>query len=76
MTMSGGRWQYQSHRIDELASDLERNEIVRFLKAVARSEHIIDWAECGDTVRRCEDGSGAERDLYDLWLNTFKELYG
>ena len=48
-----------------------------FLRAVAEREHIVDWAECGDTVRRREeDGSGAERDLYDLWLKTFNEVYG
>ena len=48
----------------------------KFIEAIAESEHIIDWAEAGDTVRRREDGSGAERDLYDLWLKTFNEVYG
>jgi hypothetical protein len=73
--MSGGRWNYQSHRIRDLAENLSASEIAEFLRAVAETEHIVDWAECGDTVRRREDGSGAERDLYDLWLGVFTRLY-
>lgn len=69
--MSGGRWGYQSWKIKDWAEF-----VPRFIGAIAESEHIIDWAECGDTVRRREDGSGAERDLYDLWLKTFDEVYG
>lgn len=69
--MSGGTWAYQEYSILE---DAER--ITKFLKAVAKSEHIIDWAESSDTTRRREDGSGAERDLYELWLATFNEVYG
>ena len=69
--MSGGRWNYQSWKIKDSAAT-----IVKFIEAIAESEHIIDWAECGDTVRRREDGSGAERDLYDLWLKTFEETFG
>ena len=79
--MSGGRWGYQQWKLEELASDFEAGsapvgKIVAFIRAIAQSEHIIDWAECGDTVRRREDGSGAERDLYDLWLKTFDEVFG
>ena len=75
--MSGGAWNYQQFRIEELASGLAENRdvLVELLKAAAQSEHIVDWAESGDTVRRREDGSGAERDLYDLWLATFEKLY-
>lgn len=73
--MSGGRWNYQSDKIEELAEKLSSSPIVMFLKAAAQSEHIVDWAESGDTVRRREDGSGAERDLYDLWLKTLNEVY-
>jgi hypothetical protein len=69
--VSGGKWGYQSYRIEEQAEALSG-----FVKAIAQSEHIIDWAESGDTVRRREDGSGAERDLYDLWLATFNMIYG
>jgi hypothetical protein len=68
--VSGGRWNYQSYKIEDTASVL-----AKFIETVAKSEHIIDWAESGDTVRRREDGSGAERDLYDLWLKTFEEVY-
>ena len=68
--MSGGRWNYQAHRIREWGES-----IPEFMEAIAESEHIIDWAESGDTVRRREDGSGAERDLYDLWLKTFEEVF-
>lgn len=69
--MSGGAWGYQSYRIREQAK-----AVGKFIEAIAESEHIIDWAESGDTVRRREDGSGAERDLYDLWLKTFNEVFG
>lgn len=69
--MSGGMWGYQSWKIKDSAE-----AIGKFLEAVAESEHIIDWAESGDTVRRREDGSGAERDLYDLWLKTFEAVFG
>jgi hypothetical protein len=69
--MSGGRWGYQSYKIEDQAE-----RIGKLIKAIAESEHIIDWAESGDTTRRREDGSGAERDLYDLWLKTFEEIYG
>lgn len=69
--MSGGNWGYQQWRIKE-----EAERFAKFMGAVAESEHIVDWAESGDTVRCREDGSGAERDLYDLWLKTFNEVYG
>jgi len=73
--MSGGRWNYQQWRIhDEMPAELDK--IKRFVEAIAESERIVDWAESGDTVRRREDGSGAERDLYDLWLRTFDGIYG
>jgi len=69
--VSGGRWGYQSQRIKDVIPVL-----AKFAEAISESKHIIDWAESGDTVRRREDGSGAERDLYDLWLKTFEEIYG
>jgi hypothetical protein len=68
--VSGGRWNYQSQGVKDMAPAL-----ARFAEAIGESEHIIDWAESGDTVRRREDGSGAERDLYDLWLKVFEETY-
>ena len=75
--MSGGRWGYQSWQIQEQVEDLSLSidKFRKFTKAIAESEHIIDWAECGDTVRRREDGSGAEKDLYDLWLKTFDDVF-
>lgn len=69
--VSGGRWDYQSWKIKDLAP-----MVAQFVEAIGESEHIVDWAESGDTVRRREDGSGAERDLYDLWLKVFTEVYG
>jgi hypothetical protein len=69
--LSGGVWGYQSWKIKDSAE-----MVGKFIEAIAESEHIIDWSESGDTVRRREDGSGAERDLYDLWLKTFNEVYG
>lgn len=76
--MSGGAWNYQQYRIEEIAEAVadNTNPLVEFIKAVAETEHIIDWAESGDTVRRREDGSGAEHDLYELWLKTFNRVYG
>lgn len=71
--MSGGRWGYQSHRIRDWAGVIPR--LGKFIDAIAQSEHIIDWAESGDTVRRREDGSGAEHDLYELWLATFNDAF-
>ncbi|HEY1705569.1 MAG TPA: hypothetical protein VGG75_38275 [Trebonia sp.] len=73
--MSGGRWNYQEWRIRDFGEDVTRF-IGQFAGAIAQSEHIVDWAESGDTTRRREDGSGAERDLYDLWLKTFDDVYG
>jgi hypothetical protein len=73
--MSGGTWGYQAWKIQETAEEATRL-IQLFLKAVGESEHIVDWAESGDSVRRSENGSGAERDLYDLWLKTFHEVFG
>lgn len=69
--MSGGEWGYQSQKIKDSVQ-----VVSEFIEAIGESEHIIDWAESGDTVRRREDGSGAERDLYDLWLKTFRRVYG
>lgn len=76
--MSGGHWGYQSWRIEELAEEIKSGSerLSEFIKAVAESERIIDWAESGDTVRRRPDGSGAERELYELWLATFNRVYG
>lgn len=74
--MSGGHWGYQSQRIRELLGDDGKVTLARkLLDAVAETEHIVDWAQSGDTTRRREDGSGAERDLYDLWLRTFDEVF-
>lgn len=69
--MSGGTWDYQSWKIRD-----QIEPVSKFIEAIAESEHIVDWAESGDTVRRREDGSGAERDLYDLWLKTFNQVFG
>lgn len=76
--MSGGRWNYQYWNVQDQVEDLSLSieKFKKFTKAIGESEHIIDWAESGDTVRRREDGSGAEKDLYDLWLKTFDEVFG
>lgn len=63
--MSGGRWGYQQLHIEEKAE-----EISKLLEAVAKTEHIVDWAESADTSRE-----NAQRELYDLWVATFDELY-
>lgn len=59
--MSGGRWGYMQYRLEE---DAER--MARILKAVARTEHIVDWAVCGDTGQE-----EAGRALLTLWADTF-----
>jgi hypothetical protein len=64
--MSGGSWQYQRYRIEEEA---ERTRT--FLLAVARSEEIVDRAECND-----DSEEDAARRLYKLWVETFDEVYG
>jgi hypothetical protein len=69
--MSGGRWGYQQWKIQELAENLASDAMVQFLKAIAETEHLIDWAVCGDTLR--ED---VEPKLYDLWRDTFDRVYG
>lgn len=75
--MSGGSWGYKQWELEDLAEQQLDPRYRQLLQAVARSEHIVDWAESGDTVRhREEDGSGAERELYDLWLKTFNEVFG
>lgn len=63
--MSGGRWNYQEYKIVE---DAER--LITLMTAVAATEHIVDWSECGDTSR-----DDAERELYDLWVKTFDEVF-
>lgn len=68
--MSGGAWGYQSWRLEEKA-DLLSGEIPELLRAVARSERIVDWSESCDTLRK-----DAERELYDNWVETFNRLYG
>lgn len=69
--MSGGHWGYQSHWIREYAEHFrEDSKVARFINAVADSEHIVDWAESGDT-----DVATAQRRLYDLWFDTFEEAF-
>lgn len=63
--MSGGRWNYMSYKLEE---DAERMRII--LEAVASTEHICDWSECGDTSQ-----GEAEKALYDLWVRTFDRIY-
>ena len=63
--MSGGAWNYQQYKIEE-----KTEELAKLLKAVAQTEHIVDWAISCDTTR--ED---AARELFDLWVKTFNELY-
>lgn len=64
--MSGGTWNYRQWEIEECA-----DEIRVLLRAVAKTEHILDWAEAGDTLPE-----NAAKEVYDLWVNTFNQLYG
>lgn len=67
--MSGGAWNYQQFRIEEKAATM-RDELVPLLQAVAKTEHIVDWAESCDTSKE-----KAALELYELWLATFNHLY-
>lgn len=75
--MSGGRWNYQAENIVRIADELVENRfmLIEIVKSAAKSERIIDYAESGDSVRRREDGTGAEKDLYDLWYQTFSTMF-
>ena len=87
--MSGGAWNYQQYRIEELAEQFARGTICRgLLEMCAKLEHIADWAESNDT--RQEDTfsynsqtgekilriAGAKTEAYNLIVATFNELYG
>lgn len=63
--MSGGAWGYQSHQLEDAADQFQK-----LLRVVAQTERLLDWSECGDTAR-----ADAERELYDLWVTTFNEVY-
>ena len=67
--MSGGAWNYQSWQLQEKAEMLA-GELATLLRAVAETEHIVDWVVSGDTGRE-----RAEHELFDLWVRTFTELY-
>ena len=45
--------------------------MAKLLKVVAETEHIVDWAVSGDTLR-----SEAAVELFDLWEHTFDEVFG
>jgi hypothetical protein len=68
--MSGGTWGYQSWKLPE-DTQAACNRIMAFSAAIAESEHLIDWAESGDSSRE-----STEPKLYDLWLKTFNEVFG
>jgi hypothetical protein len=63
--MSGGAWGYKQWEIVE-----EADRIKKFLSAVAKTEHIVDWAVCGDTSKE-----EAAQELFDLWESVFNEVY-
>lgn len=46
--MSGGSWNYQQHRLEDLALDSSRA-----IKLLAKIEHELDWGICGDTCYEC-----------------------
>lgn len=64
--MSGGTWNYRQFDIEDAGQ-----MVAHFTEAIARSEHICDWAEACDTSRE-----RAEHDLYDLWVATFDKVFG
>jgi hypothetical protein len=68
--MSGGAWGHKEQHILDLA-ERGREEISQLLAAAAFTEHIVDWAVCGDT-----DKESAAKQLFDLWKSTFDDLYG
>lgn len=69
--MSGGAWNYRQYHIEELAQMFaEASEIRALLLAAAETEHLADWAVCCDTSPEV-----AAREIFDLWVKTFDELY-
>lgn len=46
--MSGGRWGYQSYKLEEVAGN-----VTAIVEMVARVEHHLDWGSCGDTCYGC-----------------------
>jgi membrane glycosyltransferase len=69
--VSGGHWGYQSWKIrDAMLDEGEFAKLRAIIEAVAETEHIVDWAICGDTTR--ED---AEPKLFDLWVKTFDRIF-
>ena len=67
--MSGGAWGYQQYRLEEKAEML-RTELAEILEAVAKTEHLVDWAVCCDTSKET-----AAPLLFDLWHETFNSIY-
>ena len=69
--MSGGRWDYAQYKIEDLAAEYRVGSKVHILlMAVAKCEHLIDWAEAGDSAR-----ANAEPKVYDILRGAFSELW-
>lgn len=64
-TVSGGAWNYREFELEEQAETVRK-----LLLAVAKTEHIVDWAVSLDTSK--ED---AAKELFALWESTFNEIY-
>ena len=46
--MSGGHWNYQSHKLEEQGRDLQG--LFELLSVI---EHELDWGICADTCLQC-----------------------
>lgn len=49
--MSGGAWNYASHKMRD--GELPLSQVQQFMQWLAVLEHEADWARCGDTCSAC-----------------------
>lgn len=59
--MSGGHWNYQEYKIEEQAEFMKD-----LLLTLAKVEHCMDWAICGDTSIE-----NAKEELWNMWEQFF-----
>jgi hypothetical protein len=64
--MSGGHWSYAQFKIEE---HIEQTRDA--VKAIAKTEHALDWCICGDTGY-----DTAFTEMWKIWSEFFDKYYG